>query len=165
MLQNAAKNQEKDYKSYMSDDLSLGYHMVKYEVKGNVWNVHVSPMIAQPIAMLSFCLHICPHDEWFNNTFLQIGSTTDTQLAHQEGGDFKSHHENGCVNSNQAFSLNNQRYAYHPKRKWWDENGGTTDIPDGNTYYPYWSRCGHDGCHGVQVEVMVVLQMVHMELV
>ena len=29
----AAKKQEKDYKSYQSDDFSLGYHKVNYEIK------------------------------------------------------------------------------------------------------------------------------------
>ena len=45
-LENAVKNQEKDYQGYQSDEHSLGYHKVNYEVKGDIRNVQVSLVVA-----------------------------------------------------------------------------------------------------------------------
>ena len=61
-----AKSQEKDHKSYKSDDPSLGYCMLSYEIRGNEGIVQVYLVVTQAILMISPPQHSNPQDIYIN---------------------------------------------------------------------------------------------------
>ena len=78
-LEKEVKCQGKDYRGFRSDDPSLRYYKMVYQVKERVRNLQVTPFVASTTPMFSQPDHVCHHNVHLNSKFPWSRSTHGMQ--------------------------------------------------------------------------------------